>query len=485
MPAVDLLADLREIVGDTHVVTDPEAAQPYAQDWTRRWHGKPLAVVRPATVAQVSAVLRACAAAGVSLVPQGGNTGLVGGGVPHDGEVVLSLARLDSVGPLDPLGRTLMAGAGVTLAQLQRAARSAGLDVGLDFSARDTATVGGIAATNAGGERVMRHGAARFRIRGLEVVLADGSVVRRMSGVAKDNTGYDLVQLMIGSEGTLGVITAVQVDLIRPHKIVGTALVAVSTVDDALTVLRAVQRDFTGLEAAEFFHHDGLQLVLKHERLAQPFERPHPLYLLFDLADDDNRPDSFDELTALLTDLDCVRDVVLVATAAERRRLWELRELQTEAVSAEGVPVKLDVALPLNQLSNFERQLAEVVRPVARHAVSIIFGHIAEGNVHVNLLNALDEDADGAVTEAVLDLVAALGGSISAEHGIGQANRRWLPLTRGSADLAAMRAIKQALDPQGTLSPGRMLPDPVVATPEPRSKVPVRKTGRAKAKTPR
>jgi len=459
MPAVDLLADLREIVGDTHVVTDPDLVAPYAQDWTRRWHGKPLAVVRPATVAQVSAVVRACSAAGVALVPQGGNTGLVGAGVPRDGEIVLSLNRLDSIGPLDPLGRTLMAGAGVTLAQVQRAARSAGLDVGLDLSARDTATVGGIAATNAGGERVMRHGVARFRIRGLEAVLADGSVVRRMSGVAKDNTGYDLVQLMVGSEGTLGVITAVQLDLIRPHKVVGTALVAVSTVDDALSVLRAVQRDFTGLEAAEFFHHDGLQLVLKHERLGRPFDRPHPLYLLLDLADDDGRGTALEEITHLLTDLDCVRDMVLVATAADRRRLWELRELQTEAVSAEGIPVKLDIALPLGQLPVFERRLAAVVRSVARHAVPILFGHIAEGNVHVNLLNAVDEDVDGAVTEAVLDLVAALGGSISAEHGIGMANRRWLTLTRSSADLAAMRAIKQALDPEGILSPGRMLPD--------------------------
>ena len=462
---MDLLARLREIVGDTHVVTDPDAVAPYAQDWTRRWHGKPLAVVRPATVAQVSAVVRACASAGVPLVPQGGNTGLVGAGVPQDGEVLLSLSRLDSIGPLDPVGKTLMAGAGATLAQTQRAARAAGLDVGLDFSARDSATVGGIAATNAGGERVMRHGVARFRIRGLEAVLADGSVVRRMSGVSKDNTGYDLVQLLIGSEGTLGVITAVQIDLIRPRKIIGTALVAVSTVDDALTVLRALQHDFPGLEAAEFFHHDGLQLVLKHARLAPPFDRPHPLYLLFDLTDDDAREDTFAAFTDLLGDLDCVRDLISVNTATERRQLWELRELQTAAVSAEDVPVKLDVALPLNQLSDFERQLAAVVRIVARHAVPILFGHLAEGNLHVNLLNAVAEDAEGAVTEAVLDLVVALGGSISAEHGIGMANRQWLPLTRSSADMAAMRAIKQALDPDGVLSPGRMLPDPVRTRP--------------------
>jgi FAD/FMN-containing dehydrogenase len=456
LPVVDLPARLREIVGDAQVVTDPDVVAPYAQDWTRRWAGKPLAVVRPGTVDEVAAVVRACAEAEVPLVPQGGNTGLVGAGVPQDGELVLSLRRLKAIGPLEPLGRTLVAGAGATLAEVQRAARSAGLDVGIDFAARDSATIGGIASTNAGGERVLRHGVTRTQVRGLEVVLADGSIVRRMSGLPKDNTGYDLVQLMVGSEGTLGVITAVQLRLVPPAGSAATALVAVKTIDDALGVLDAVRQRFAGLDAAEYFHDDGLQLVLRHRSVASPFDRHHPLYLLVEVVGGADGG-SVDDLAELLSELDVVRDAVLAGTAADRRRLWDLREAHTESISAAGVPVKLDVALPLDRLGVFEQQLPGVVREVSRHAVPILFGHIAEGNVHVNLLAATEDDVQGAVTDAVLRLVAAHGGSISAEHGIGLAKRRWLPLTREPADVAAMRAIKQALDPAGLLSPGRVL----------------------------
>jgi FAD/FMN-containing dehydrogenase len=453
---VDLPAELRELVGEGQVVTDPDVAAPYAQDWTRRWHGKPLAVVRPGSVSEVSAVMAACAAAGVPVVPQGGNTGLVGAGVPQDGEVVLSTRRLSSIGPIDPLGRTLVAGAGATLAAVQAAARRHGLDVGIDFAARDSATVGGIAATNAGGERVLRHGVTRTQVRGLEVVLADGSVVRRLNGLPKDNTGYDLVQLMVGSEGTLGVITAVQLRMVTPAAAAATALVAVTGVDDALAVLEAVRERFPGLDAAEYFHDDGLQLVLRHRSLSSPFDRPHPIYLLIEVADSGSS-ETLDDLAELLGELDVVRDATLASSSADRRRLWELREAHTESISAEGVPVKLDVALPLARLGRFEQELPGVVREVSRHAVPILFGHINEGNVHVNLLGATDDDREGAVTDAVLRLVASHGGSISAEHGIGLAKRRWLPLTRDPADVAAMRAVKNALDPRGLLSPGRVL----------------------------
>jgi FAD/FMN-containing dehydrogenase len=276
-----------------------------------------------------------------------------------------------------------------------------------------------------------------------------------MSGLAKDNTGYDLVQLMVGSEGTLGVITAVQLKLVPPSGPAVTALVAVKTVDDALAVLSAVRRRFAELDAAEYFHDDGLQLVLRHRSVASPFDRHHPLYLLVEVTG--AGADTVDDLAELLGELDPVRDAVLAVTAADQRALWELREAHSEAISAVGVPVKLDVALPLNRLGYFEQELPDVVREVSRHAVTILFGHLAEGNVHVNLLAATEDDVHGAVTDAVLRLVAAHGGSISAEHGIGLAKRRWLPLTRDPADVAAMRAIKQAFDPAGLLSPGRIL----------------------------
>lgn len=460
---MDLEARLRELVGPAQVVTDPDVVTPYAQDWTRRWQGKPLAVVRPGSTDEVAAVVAACAEAGVPLVPQGGNTGLVGAGVPQDGEVVLSLRRLTAVEPVDPLARTVVAGAGATLTSVQAAARSAGLEVGIDFAARDSATIGGIVATNAGGERVQRNGVTRSQVRGLEAVLADGSVLRRLSGLPKDNTGYDLVQLLIGSEGTLGVVTGVQLRLFPPAPAAATALVAVPTMADALGVLSAVRERFAGLDAAEYFHDDGLRLVLKHRSLSSPFGRPYPLYLLLEVAAAPGSPAGspvIDELAETLGELDAVRDAVLAATPADRRKLWELREAHTEAVSAAGVPVKLDVAVPLPALAGFERRLPDVVRAVSPGCLPILFGHIAEGNVHVNLLEATEDDADGAVTDAVLRLVAELGGSISAEHGIGLAKRRWLPLTRSAADVAAMRAVKQALDPAGILSPGRVLPPP-------------------------
>jgi len=221
-------------------------------------------------------------------------------------------------------------------------------------------------------------------------------------------------------------------------------------------VLEAVRQRFAGLDAAEYFHDDGLQLVLRHRAVASPFDRHHPLYLLVEVVGEEFGG-LVDDLAELLSELDMVRDAVLAGTAADRRRLWELREAHTESISAAGVPVKLDVALPLGRLSIFEQELPDVVRNVSRHAVPILFGHINEGNVHVNLLGATEDDAQGAVTDAVLQLVAAHGGSISAEHGIGLAKRRWLPLTREPADVAAMRAIKQALDPSGILSPGRVL----------------------------
>jgi FAD/FMN-containing dehydrogenase len=457
---VDLPSALRDIVGAAHVLTDPDLMAPFAEDWTRRWRGQPRAVVRPGSTKEVAAVVRWCADHGVPLVPQGGNTGLVGAGVPQDGELVLSTRRLSGVGPVDPLARTIEAGAGATLAEVQAAARAEGLDVGIDFAARESATVGGIAATNAGGERVLRHGVTRTQVRGVEVVLADGTVVRRMSGLPKDNSGYDLVQLVVGSEGTLGVITAVQLRLVQPAPAAVAALVAVGGIEDALAVLAAVRTRLPGLDAAEYFHDDGLQLVLRHRQLRSPFGRPHPLYLLVEIAAADGTaaPVAAEALADVLGELDAVRDAALATTGADRRRLWELRESHTEAISAAGVPVKLDVAVPLGKLPEFERQLPGVVRAVAPHAVPILFGHIAEGNVHVNLLGAADDDADGAVTDAVLHLVAGLGGSISAEHGIGLSKRRWLPLTREPGDIAAMRAVKAALDPAGILSPGRLLP---------------------------
>ena len=463
-----LLDRLRTVVGAAHVLTDGDLTASYARDWTGRWSGVPLAVVRPGSTVEVSAVVAACAHHGVPLVPQGGNTGLVGAGVPADGEVVLGLRRLDTVGAVDPDARTLAAGAGVTLARARAAALAAGLDVGVDLAARDSATLGGIVATNAGGARVMRHGTTRTQVLGLEAVLADGSVVRRMAGLPKDNSGYDLVQLMVGSEGTLGVVTEVLLRLVPAQGPASTALLALDGVPAAVRALTALRTHLPGLDAAEFFTDDGLRLVLEQGRSTPPFGERHPVYLLVEASAPDGAGERHlpDELLAdALGGLDGLRDAVVASGAADRRRLWALREGHTEAVGQavgrDGPPVKLDVAVPLHALAAALDELPAVLAAVSPAARPVLFGHLAEGNVHLNLLGAADDDADGGVTGAVLELVARHGGSISAEHGIGRAKRRWLPLTRGPADLAAMRAVKHALDPLGVLSPGRLLPDQV------------------------
>lgn len=392
-------------------------------------------------------------------MPQGGNTGLVGAGVPGDGEVVLSTCRLRGLAPVDVHARTVEAGAGITLGELQKHVHAAGLDIGIDFGARDSATLGGIVATNAGGERVMRHGTTRAQVMGIEAVLADGSTISRLSGLPKDNVGYDLVQLFVGSEGTLGVVTRVVLRLVPYLRERAAALVGLTSISDALTAVNSLRTKLPGLEAADYFHDGGLRLVLKHRGLTSPFSSAYPIYLLAEVAG----PGALEDLTNALAEIPQVKDAAMAGPAPDRRRLWALREGHTEAINAAGVPVKLDVAVPTVRLEEFATKLPDVVRAEAPRAEIVLFGHLVEGNVHVNVLGVSDPDDQEAVTDSVLRLVVILGGSISAEHGVGRAKQRWLPLARSQADVAVMVSIKQALDPAGILSPGRVLPQPASA----------------------
>jgi FAD/FMN-containing dehydrogenase len=434
-----LAGELRALVGAAHVLEDADLRASYERDWTGRFGGPARLVVRPGDTGEVAAVLRACAMHGAAVVPQGGNTGLVGGGVPRGGEVVLSTGRLTALGAVDAALGHVEAGAGVTLGALQRHARAAGLDAGLDLGARDTATLGGIVACDAGGPFALRYGTARARVAGLEAVLADGSVIRRLSGLAKDNAGYDLPALLIGSEGTLAAITTVLWKLVPvlPKRL--TALVGLPDAEAAAGLLAALRAEAPSLAACEFMTEDGLELVLAHLRRRSPVRRA-PFYVLVELAD---RSDPTDELAAAFERAG-VEDAAVADDTASRERLWALREAHTEAISAAGVPLKLDVGVPLRSLARFLRQV--------RGGRTILFGHLGDGNVHVNLLGA--EEAAG---EAVLDLVLACGGTISAEHGIGVAKAHRLADARGEAEVAAMRAIKAALDPAGMLNPGAVL----------------------------
>jgi FAD/FMN-containing dehydrogenase len=450
---VTLPETLGALVGPEHVITDRSMLASYETDWTGRFAGRALAAVRLRDTEQVAAVVKACAKAQVPVCIQGGNTGLVGGSVPVDGSVLLSLARLDTIGEVDAVAGQVTVGAGVTLAKLQQHVRPLGYDVGVDFAARESCTVGGMAATNAGGERVLRYGTMRAQVLGVQAVLPDGTVVSRLHGLPKDNTGYDLVSLMVGAEGTLGVLTALRLRLVPLLAGRAVALVAVDDTATAVALVRQARERLPALEAAELFFADGVDLVRRHTGLPAPFADAHPAYVLLECA---QRGDPSDDLLALLDAATEVRDATVAADARGRHALWRYREGHTESINAEGVPVKLDVAVPLRSLADCVGQLPAVIASVSPAARPILFGHVNEGNLHVNVLDAYD-DAD-AVTDAVLRLVASYGGSISAEHGVGRAKQAWLGLSRSAEEIAVMRALKDALDPRGLLNPGVLLP---------------------------
>ena len=448
---MNLAARLAEIVGANHCLTDPDLRASYETDWTRRWSGTALAVVRPGSTDEIAAVLRACAEAGVGVVPQGGNTGLVGGSVPRDGEVVLSLRRLDAVEEVDADAGELTVGAGVTLGAAQSAARAAGWAVGVDFGARDTATIGGMVATNAGGVNVLRHGPMRRQVGGLEAVLADGTVLRRLPGMPKDNTGYDLGGLLAGSEGTLAVVTRVRLRLVPRLARRAVGVIGLDAAADAVAAAGRLRRELGSLLALELFTDDGLELVMAHASVAPPVPR-RPMYLLVEAGSDEADPT--DDLAAALDALGAA-DAVVATEAAGRHRLWQLRERHTEAMNAEGVPHKLDVSVPFTRYAELVERAPEAVRAADPAARTIVYGHIADGNLHVNVLGPPPDDER--VDAAVFELVLELGGSVSAEHGIGVAKVDWLVRDRGEAAVSAMRAIKRAWDPAGTLNPGVIL----------------------------
>ena len=341
---------MAEIVGPAHVLVDADVKASYEHDWTGRYEGSARLVARPGSVAEVAAVMEACARTGVKVVPQGGNTGLVGGSVPRGGEVVLSLLRISEIGPVEAGTGQVTVGAGATLAALQAAAREAGQDAGLDFGARDSCTVGGVVACDAGGARALRYGTARARVAGLEAVLADGSVLSRMGGLAKDNAGYDLAALLVGSEGTLGVITQVRWKLVP--RLTGRVLALVplqSAEDAAVRLLAALRERAPSLESCDFFLDEGLEMVLEFLRRGSPVAHRRPFYVIAECA---ARGDPTEELADALTQAGYT-DAVIADDTAGRQALWALREMHTEAINAAGVPHKLDVGVPLARLDEF------------------------------------------------------------------------------------------------------------------------------------
>lgn len=445
-----VLEELEGRLPEGVLTTDPDLLAGHQVDLTGRFAGTAAALARPRDREQVEAIVAACAAHGLPLVPQGGNTGMVGGGVPRDGELVLSLARLDSLGEVDVAAGQIVAGAGVSLERVQEAARAAGFEFPLDFGARASATVGGMVATDAGGSLALAHGTMRLRVVGLEAVLADGTVVERMGGLLKDNAGYDLPALLIGSEGTLGVVTAARLALEPAKPLRVAALFGLGSVAAGLELLAAIRR-VPGLEAADFLDSACMRLVGDQRQVADPLGEEHPFYVLAQWAGD---RDPLDQVAAAVAALSPEPPVAVADGAADRERLWACRELINESIRDRGVPHKLDVAVPLGALPEFDLRVRELIGAVAGASL-YLYGHLGDGNVHVNVLGPDPEDES--IDEGVLNLVAELGGTISAEHGVGVAKTRFLSLCRSEAEIEAMRRLKAALDPRGILAPGRIL----------------------------
>ncbi len=438
---------LEEVVGRDHVLTDPDLVASYVVDWTGRFRGRSTCVVRPGSVDEVAAVVSICAQRGLALTPQGGNTGLVGGSVPLEGEIVLSLGRLHSIGEVDEVDGQVTVGCGVTIAELQRAG-APHWTYGVDLGSRDSATIGGTIATNAGGLRMIRYGDTKAQLLGIEAVLGAGSVVSHLNGLWKDNTGYDLTRLLCGSEGTLGVVTAARLRLVAPQPARAVVLLAFDDIEIAVMAAASLRRHAGLLEAVEFILQAGLELVCAQFSLQMPFSQPHAAYVLVEAS---GPTDPTEELGDVVSELEGVADVAIASSSQRRAILWRYREGHTEAISTLGVAHKLDVSVPLARLAELVRRAPEVVARLAPGGRTWLFGHAADGNVHVNVTD-VDPD-DETVDGAIFDLVAELGGSISAEHGIGSAKRRWLALNRTPSEMAAMRAIKAALDPAGVLNP--------------------------------
>ncbi|MFE0750179.1 FAD-binding oxidoreductase [Gordonia sp. NPDC058843] len=455
-PDVDgLLPSLRGIVGEAHVLTDPDAMAGFLTDWTGRYRGDAEAVVRPRTTDEVSRVVAECARSDIRICVQGGNTGLVGGSVPParaeaaDPRIVLSTVRMTDVDEVDTIGRCVGAQAGATVESMDRHAGAIGLSLGIDLASRESATAGGVVSTNAGGTRMIRRGNARSQILGIEAVLADGSVLRRWTSLVKDNVGYDLPSLLAGSEGTLAVITRVLFRLVVPPSAATVAVASVERVENAIDLIGAAPSAGLTIEAAELMTEAGVALVADHGH-RRPTATPGPFYVLLEVS---GTGDIESAAAELLGSAPGIVDAVLEPAPA--RALWAGREGHTEAIarSSSTPVVKLDISVPIRALPEAFAELSRVGSECDFPCRPILFGHVGDGNIHVNLLDVPTEHSS-TVTDHVFGIVAANGGSISAEHGIGRAKVAWMHLGRDPADLATMRAIKSALDPRGLLNPG-------------------------------
>ncbi|MHB8668442.1 MAG: FAD-binding oxidoreductase [Burkholderiales bacterium] len=475
----ELIETLRGLVGDAGIVTDAQEVMPYATDWRKRYRGNPLAVVRPASTAEVAAVVKLCAETRTAVVPQGGNTGLCGGATPlaaadaarygaGGGQIVLKLSRMNRIRAVDAVNNTITVEAGCVLANLQQAAAQADRLFPLSLAAEGSCEIGGNLSTNAGGTAVLRYGNARDLVLGLEVVLPDGQVWDGLRGLRKDNTGYDLKQLFVGAEGTLGIITAAVLKLYPRPRARATALVALASPAKALQLLSHMQGvcgdRLTGFELMSAF---CLALVARHFAATRlPFAESHAQYVLLELSDTANAAGldaALHEALAEASAAGLAQDAVVAASEAQAAALWALRENIPEAQVHEGKQIKHDVSVPISRIAEFIAVTDAEIQRSFPGVRMVTFGHLGDGNLHYNVAPAPGDDEDafmacaGAISRVVHDSAVRFAGSISAEHGLGQYKRDEILRYKPALEMDLMRRIKMALDPQGIMNPGKVL----------------------------
>ncbi len=462
----EFLESLKGMVGPRGWKTDAHDLEPYLADWRGNFVGVAPMVVAPASTKEVAAVVRACSDANVAIVPQGGNTSLCGGAVPDDSgeQIILSLERLNRIRELDALNYSIEVEAGCLLATIQAAARDAGLYFPLSLAAEGSCQIGGNLSTNAGGLNVIRHGTARALVLGLEVVLADGSVLSNMRSLRKDTAGYDLKQLFIGSEGTLGIITAAALKLFPDPGELTTALIALRQSGDAVQLLANLRPALADrIEAFELVSGPVFELVERHIPGAKlPFSDPYPWYVLLQVATNGEQ-EILENALLSRPAAEVIIDAVIAKNSTEANQLWQLRHSIADAERQHGKGLKHDISLPISRLQEFLERGDTLLADLMPDAQLLAFGHVGDGNLHYNvklpgeLSPEQRTEAGEAITLAIYDLVAALGGSFSAEHGVGRSKKRYLERYRGGTELSLMRRLKSSLDPKNILNPGKVI----------------------------
>ncbi|GAA0536913.1 FAD/FMN-containing dehydrogenase [Rhizomicrobium palustre] len=463
----DLFEQLKAIVGPKGFSTDPAEIAPHLTEWRSKYEGSSPLLLKPASTQEVSAILALCHKAGAAVVPQGGNTGLVGAQIPFHNEILLSLSRMNQIRSLDKHDASLIAEAGVVLSTAQSHADEVGLLLAPSLASEGSAMIGGLISSNAGGVNVLRYGMMREQVLGLEVVLANGHVLNTLRTLRKDNTGYDLKQLFIGAEGTLGIITAAALRLVPKPSERATAFVAVPDVNAATALLARLQESTNGLlNAFEVLARSGLELVLAHIAGAKdPFAAPAPWYVLCEASGIKGVSEAF--LSGLESALEdgIAADVVIASSEAQRESLWRLRETMSEAQKLEGPSLKHDISVPVSAAARFIETAIAAVAARLPEARPVPFGHLGDGNLHFNFQMAKGTDPKhylahwDEIQQIVHDIVHEFGGSFSAEHGVGIMKRDALARYKTVQEVELMRTLKRALDPKSILNPGKLIPD--------------------------